>query len=70
METLNINKLPVILMGDFNLEPNSEAIAILKKNNTSFEPKSKSSSSENNVVSVKLDEVKREIQKDIYYPFK
>jgi len=30
METLNINKLPVILMGDFNLEPNSEAIVSLK----------------------------------------
>jgi len=31
IEILNADKLPVILMGDFNLEPNSEAIAILKK---------------------------------------
>lgn len=44
------------------LAKQEQAIAILKKNNTSFEPKSKSSSSENNVASVKLDEVKREIQ--------
>lgn len=30
METLNVDKLPIILMGDFNLEPNSEAISFLK----------------------------------------
>tara|TARA_R110001583_G_scaffold127862_1_gene279648 strand:- start:55 stop:894 length:840 start_codon:yes stop_codon:yes gene_type:complete len=30
IENLNLQKLPVILMGDFNLEPNSEAINILK----------------------------------------
>lgn len=30
IETLNVDKLPVILMGDFNLEPNSEAISFLK----------------------------------------
>jgi len=30
IETLNADKLPVILMGDFNLEPNSESIVSLK----------------------------------------
>lgn len=30
IETLNVDKLPVILMGDFNLEPNSDAISFLK----------------------------------------
>jgi len=31
MDDINVESLPVILMGDFNLEPQSEAIAILKK---------------------------------------
>ena len=30
METLNTKNLPVVLMGDFNLEPNSDAISFLK----------------------------------------
>jgi endonuclease/exonuclease/phosphatase family metal-dependent hydrolase len=38
METLNTGNLPVILMGDFNLESNSDAIAFLKtKMNDSYE---------------------------------
>lgn len=30
LEILNTAKLPIVLMGDFNLEPNSDAIAFLK----------------------------------------
>ncbi len=31
IEELNINNLPIILMGDFNLEPNTENIQLIKK---------------------------------------
>jgi hypothetical protein len=46
------------------LTKQEQAIALLKKNNPNFEPKSKpeNSSSSNNIAPTKLDEVKKEIQ--------